>query len=238
MARKSNNREITNIMNDYFRTVGTDLAKNIEETENSLLSGKYQIKSPAPKFRFRRIMIQDIREAVAKLTTSKSFGTDTISSYFLKLALPFLENSIAILFNISLETSIFPVLWNISRVVPIYKEGDKSEKFNYCPISVLPVISRLFERLLYNQLYQHLNSNNLLAPEQSGFRTLHSTLTCLLKSTEDWYSGLDKGQLVGLVLIYLKKAFDTLDHNIMCLRSPRKEMNIVQISSFKSQAVL
>ena len=163
-------------MNDYFCTVGTDLAKNIEETENSLLSGKYQIKSPAPKFRFRPIMIQGIRVAFAKLTTSKSFGTDTISSYFLKLALPFLENSIAMLFNISLETSIFPVLWNISRVAPIYK-GDKSEKSNYCPISVLPVISRLFERLLYNQLYQHLNSNNLLATEQSGFRTLHSTLT-------------------------------------------------------------
>ena len=78
-------------MKDYFCSVGTDLAKNIEETENSLLSGKYQIKSSTPHFRFRPIMIQDIRDAIAKLTTSKSFGNDTISSCFLKLALPFLE---------------------------------------------------------------------------------------------------------------------------------------------------
>ena len=63
-------------------------------------------------------MIQDIREAIAKFTRSKSFGTDTISSYFLKLALPFLENSIAMLFNASLETSILPALWKISRVAP------------------------------------------------------------------------------------------------------------------------
>ena len=63
-------------------------------------------------------MIQDIREAIAKFTRSKSFGTDTISSYFLKLALPFLENSIAMLFNASLETRILPALWKISRVAP------------------------------------------------------------------------------------------------------------------------
>ena len=230
----SNNRKIANIMNDYFSTAGTDLAKNIEETENSLLSGKYQIKNSAANFRFRPIMIQDIREAVAKLTNSKSFGTDTISSYFLKLALPFLENSIAMLFNISLETSIFPMLWKISRVAPIYKEGDKSEKSNYRPISVLPVISRLFERLVYDQLYKHLNSNNLLAKEQSGFRTLHSTLTCLLKSTDDWYSSLDKGQLVGLVLIDLKKALDTVDHNILCQKLEHYGLQGRELTWFKS----
>ena len=120
------------------------------------------------------------------------------------------------LFNISLETSTFPVLWKISRVATIDKEGDKSEKLNHRPISVLPVISRLFERLAYDQLYQHLNSNNLLAKEQSSFRTLHSTLMCHQKSTDDWYSGLDNGKLVGLVLIDLKRAFDTRDHNILC----------------------
>ena len=92
----------------------------------------------------------------------------------------------AMLFNTSIETSIFPDLWKIPRVAPIYKEGDRSEKSNYRPISVLPVISRLFERPVFNQLYQHLTRNNLIANEQSGFCILHSTLTCLLKNTGDW----------------------------------------------------
>ena len=163
-----------------------------------------------------------------------SFGTDTIPSYFLELALPFLENSMAILFNTLLETSIFPDLWKIARVTPIYKEGDKSEKSSYHPISVLPVISRLFERLVYNQLYQHLNSNNLLANEQSGFRTLHSTLTCLLKNTDDWYSGLDNGQLVGLVLVDVRKAFDTVDHNILYQKLEQHGLLGRELSWFKS----
>ena len=79
----------------------------------------------------------------------------------------------------------------IAKAAPIYNEGDKSEKSNHRPISVLSVISRPFERFVYNQLCQHLNTSNLLANEQPGFRTIHSTLTCLLKNTDDWYSGLD-----------------------------------------------
>ena len=92
----------------------------------------------------------------------------------------------------------------------------------------------LFERLVYDQLYKHLNSNNLLAKEQSGFRTLHSTLTCLLKSTDDWYSSLDKGQLVGLVLIDLKKAFDTVDHNILCQKLEHYGLQGRELTWFKS----
>ena len=93
---------------------------------------------------------------------------------------------------------------------------EKTEKSNYRPISVLPVISRLFEKIVYDQLYQHMEKNNLFSSDQSGFLRLHSTLTCLLKNTDDWYSGLDLGQLVGLVFIDLKKAFDTVDHEILC----------------------
>ena len=88
-------------------------------------------------------------------------------------------------------------------------------KSSYRPISVLPVVSRLFEKLVYNQLYQLLNENSLLASGQSGFRALHSTITALLKCTDDWYSGLDQEKYVGVVFVDLKKAFDTVDHDIL-----------------------
>ena len=134
----------------------------------------------------------------------------------MKLALPFIENSLAFLFNTSIETSQFPDSWKVARVTPIFKEGDKTEKSNYRPISVLSVISRLFEKLVFDQLYQYMKENGLFSPDQSGFLRLHSTLTCLLKNTDDWYNGLDLGRLVGLVFIDLKKAFDTVDHDILC----------------------
>ena len=100
----------------------------------------------------------------------------------------------------------------------ILKEGYKSEKSIYRPIAVLPVISRLFEKIVFTQLYQSLDHNGLLSPNQSGFRRLHSTVTCLLKNTDDWYTGLDSGQMLGIVFVDLKKAFDTVDHRVLCIK--------------------
>ena len=134
----------------------------------------------------------------------------------MKLALPYIENLLAFLFNTSIETSQFPDSWKVARITPIFKEGDKTEKSNYRPISVLPVISKLFEKLVFNQLYHYMKVNSLFTSDQSGFLRLHSTLTCLLKMSDDWYNGLDLSKLVGLVFIDLKKAFDTVDHDTLC----------------------
>ena len=127
-------------------------------------------------------------DAFVKVKTAKSFGVDSISSYFLKLALPFIENSLALLFNTSVETNQFLDKLKVARVTPIHKDGDRAEQSNYRPISVLPVISRLFEKLVSNQLYQYMKENGLCSGDQSGFLRLFSTVTCLLKNTDDWYS--------------------------------------------------
>ena len=155
--------------------------------------------------------------------TAKSFGSDNIFSYFLKLALPFIENSLATLFNTSIETSRFPDSWKVARVTQICKEGDKTDRSNYWPISVLPVISRLFEKLVTNQLYQYMNENGHFSSGQSGFLRLHSTLTCLLKNTDGWYSGMDLGKLVGLVLIDLKRPLTPL---IIILSAKRSSFTV------------
>ena len=210
------NKDISDAMNSFFCNIGKELADKIDPVPNPLLTGDYEINKNKTVFNFKTIEVREIREAFANIKTTKGFGTDNISSYFLKLALPLIENSLAHLFNTSIQTSQFPDSWKVARVTPIFKGGDKTEKSNYRPISVLPVISRLFEKLVYDQLYQYMTDNDLLSPNQSGFRRLHSTLSCLLKNTDDWYSGLDLGQLVGLVFIDLKKAFDTVDHDILC----------------------
>ena len=129
----------------------------------------------------------------------------------MKLALPYIENSLAFLFSTSIETSQFPDSWKVARITPIFKDGDRTVQSNYRPISVLPVISKLFEKLVFNQLYHYMNENGLFTSDQSGFLRQHSTLTCY-----NGYNGLDPGKLVDLVFIDLKKAFDTVDHDILC----------------------
>ena len=124
--------------------------------------------------------------------------------------------------------------WKIARITPIFKDGDRAEKSNYRPISVLPVISKLFEKLVFNQLYQYMKENGLFTSDQSGFLRLHSTLTCLLKMSDDWYTGLDLGKLVGLVFIDLKKAFDTVDHDILCKKLELYGVQLRELSWFRS----
>ena len=126
----------------------------------------------------------------------------------------------------------FPSHWKMARVTPIFK-GDKSSKVTYRPISVLPVVSRLFEKLVFNQLYEYFNTNSLLSSSQSGFRATHSTTTALLKCTDDWYSGLDFGKYIGVVYVDLKKAFDTVDHEILLHELARYGIQSQELLSFK-----
>ena len=117
-------------MNSYFCSVGKDLADKISPVANPLLSGDFEMNKAKAKFHFRAIEVQGIRDAFAKVKTAKSFGIDNISSYFLKLALPFIENSLAFMFNTSIQKSMFPDSWKIARVTPIYKNGDWADKSN------------------------------------------------------------------------------------------------------------
>ena len=146
---------------------------------------------------------------------SLGFGSDGIASNFLKIAFPVICNSICDIFNFSIFSASFPDSWKIARVAPIYKGGKPDNRSNYRPISVLPVVSRLFEKLIYDQLYQYLDEHKHPVSHQSGFRSLHSVVTCLLKGTSDWYIDIDNGRYTAMIFIDLKKAFDTVDHQIL-----------------------
>lgn len=119
------------------------------------------------------------------MKTSLGNGHDEVSSYILKASLPVLSSSLRHIFNFSILSGSFPDYWKTVKVSPIFKGGVKSDRSNYRPISVLPVITRQFEKFVFNQFYDYLDANKLLSSRQSGFRSLHSVATCLLKCTDD-----------------------------------------------------
>ena len=101
------------------------------------------------------------------LGLKKSFGNDSISSYFLKITFPYISRVLILTFNTSIETNTSPFSWKIARVTVIYKEGETSKRSNYRPISVLPALSRLFKKLIYGQLYQCLERGGFLTSDRS-----------------------------------------------------------------------
>ena len=111
----------------------------------------------------------------------------------------------------------FPAELKHAKVTPLHKAGKEKDDFNnYRPITVFNICCcQLFERLIYNQFYSYLVTNNLLSKHQSGFRQHQLTVTSLLDATTEWLHNMDEGRLNSLVFIYLSKAFDTVDHSIL-----------------------
>ena len=133
------------------------------------------------------------------------FGTHCKANHLLRIGLPIISDPLCDIFNLSIAIGFFPGTWKIARVTPIFKSGKTDDRSNYRPISVLPVFSRIFEKLIFNQLYKYLDTNKHLFPKQSGFRRLYSVVTSLLSCTNDWYKNMDTGKYTAMVVINLTK---------------------------------
>ena len=115
----------------------------------------------------------------------------------------------------SLHSGTFPDDWKCARVTPLFKQGEASDLNNYRPISVISVIAKVFKRIVSDQLYNFLSNEDIISTHQSGFRSSHSTLTALLEATDNWVFKIDRGNVNAVVFLDLKKAFDTVNHDIL-----------------------
>ena len=166
-------------------------------------------------FSLQNTNVNKVCKFLKMLDAKKATALDKIPSKLLKLAADIVFPSLTHIFNESMRTGIFSSEWKLAKVSPIFKKGAKTDPNSYRPISVIPIVSKIFEKIIYDHLYAYLNNNNLLNNCQSGFRSLHSTLIALLEATNNWSLSIDNGLINGVIFIDLKKAFDTIDHNIL-----------------------
>ena len=139
------------------------------------------------------------------MSPNKASGLDKLPVKLVKIAAPYITKSLTAIFNRSISTGIFPCDWKVAKVTPIHKDGDKSDMDNYRPISVISIIAKIMEKLVHSQLYSYLERFDILTSSQHGFRPLHSTVTALLKLTNQWYQNMDEGLINGIVFLDLKK---------------------------------
>ena len=228
------NKAIAESMNNFFCDIGKKLSDKIPDTLNPLLANEYSVNKENSKFHFKTVDTRQVEKIFGKFKSSMGSGPDGIANFFLKAGLPILAESLCDIFNLSLATGVFPDSWKIARVAPIFKSGQQNDRSNYRPISVLPFLSRVFEKLVYNQLYEYLDGNEHLFSHQSGFRSLHSVVTSLLNNTNDWYVNIDKGKYTAMVFIDLKKAFDTVNHQILLAKLKKYGIDDLEYLWFQS----
>ena len=149
------------------------------------------------------------------LKPKPSCGYDGISTKLLKTCKLEICKSVTLIINQTLSTGILPDSLKVAKVIPLYKKGDKALFDNYLPISILPSISKIFERIIFNQINDHFTSHNLYYDGQYGFREKNSTQLAALELIDRITHELDLGNTPINIYIDLSKAFDTLDHNIL-----------------------
>ena len=158
------------------------------------------------------ITVIEVQDQLSILLTSKAYGPDNISPRFLKEARAELAPVLAALFNLCLKASRFPKIWKRATVIPLHKKDSKNLTNNYRPVSLISIVARVFERVVFKHIYNHLHDNFLLSPNQSGFLPGRSSVTQLLEICDIMCKALDKGTEIRVIFLDISKTFDKVWH--------------------------
>ena len=217
---------VSNIFNAHFSSVAADFGSKEDIAEDEDLYSIFKMyadhssiklirenNSDVSPFTFGDTSYQHIHRLLKNMDTSKSTGYDAIPAKLLKLAADELSPPLTALINRSITASHFPAPLKKAEVSPLYKAKDNLERNNYRPVSILSGISKVFERVYYDQLYDHFSKimSNLMA----AFRKKYSCEHVLIKLVEDCKAALDNKEHVGLILTDLSKAFECLPHGLL-----------------------
>ena len=197
--------------NNFFINIGPTLSRKIPFTEGNIEDYLTRIEE---SIFLKHVDELEVRKTIKHLKDSSS-GWDEIDAGMLKLSLDHITVPFTHICNLSLTHGVFPRELKIARVCPIFKGGNPMLFVQYRPVSVLPVMSKVLERIMYDRIYEFLQDLEALYNYQFGFRKMYSTELALMLSIDKIISALDKNNFILGVFLDFSKAFDTIDHNIL-----------------------
>lgn len=215
---------------DYLETnseIANAFAVNFESVyyinQNMQQDNNYLSENNISLFNIGQITAEEVEHALKSCKSKKSVGFDDIPVYIYKACSEFLSEPIATVFNLCVTNCEYPEKWKISKVCPIFKNGDKNDITNYRPISLLQSISKVFEKVLYDKIFHQIKP--MIINEQHGFMPRRSINTNLITFTQDLADALDKNKQIDVVYTDFAKAFDRVNHKILLNKLPKFGFN-------------
>lgn len=211
----------SDIFNDFFVSSVQDVVNAIPQSHNTAkfyASKAYSWLNVPPTFSFTYVSVQDVHSAILSLSNSSCFDMFNLSSYIVKHSSIYISEVLCHILNKCFDEGVFPDTLKISKVVPVLKKGDSTAPNNYRPISLVPVLSKVFEKVINMQIIKFLEINNLLFGNQFGFRKGRSTCDAVLKFIQNCLDGKESKCNVGANFYDFSKAFDTVCHNTLIVK--------------------
>ena len=206
--------EVSKYIYEFLTSIGPKLAR--KDISNYQFHGEHF----PTNLHLNQIDTAEVIKLAKEINMNKSSAIDGISSRLLRDMILALPDQFTYILNTSIKFNSVPDSWKIASVTPIPKEGNPLDVNNYRPISLLPLPGKILEKLIYNQIINYLDNNHILDANQSGFRAKHSTNATVAKLTDNICINFNNNQPTIASYIDLKKAFDTINHQILLKKLP------------------
>ena len=208
-------RNIANHFNDFFVNVGPKLASKIEPPDNASIFS-YLGPSGKNSMFLNPVESQEVLNVIKQCKSKNSEDCDNLSMNVVKHIISAVIVPFTHICNLSFLNGVVPDSMKIAKIIPLFKSGDKTKFTNYRPVALLPQFSKILEKLFCKRLNDFIDKNTLLSESQFGFRANRSTSLAILDLVEEISTALDNKKYTIGVFIDLKKAFDTIDNNLLC----------------------
>ena len=225
-------RSIADQFNNFFSEVADKIVSEIPPT--SVDFNNFLPHDTPNTFEFRHVNTESVGEIVQSLESKTSLDINGVSTLLVKKCAAHILTPLTHILNLSLRDGIFPDSLKISRVCPIHKQGSRTELNNYRPISCLPVFSKIFEKIVYCQLFDFLTGNKIINPLQFGFQPGKSTTHPLIHILNFIANAFNNNKFVVAVFLDLRKAFDMVSHDILLRKLNKIGIGEISLNWFRS----
>ena len=209
---------ISSTMNKFFLEKVKNLRRSVPAVQTDPLAKmKQAMQGRRCRFKLKTVKVEDVIKVIKNLKNSSATGVDFIDTRTVKLAAEMLAPALTHIINLSITTNTFPSIWKYAKIIPLLKSfsADTLLPKSYRPVALLPIFSKVLEKIVFVQLVQYLEDNKLIHPNLHGSRARHNTSTTIIQLYDRWADEIEEGKMVGVFVCDQSAAFDLCDHYLL-----------------------